>query len=159
MTWGWCAILRVLCDCCSRSFGLVDQRCDKALAGCIWCRLAIRMRQSVIEAAVDNLGRRFGRWDAIVGLNWLGRFQSGALYPLDYAVDPLVTVLLRRSVLLVFLKIGTTSHIVAQAWTASASGRGGIGHLRIYSEKRYSTYRAWYKARRGEAGRSKGMEG
>ncbi len=57
------------------------------------------------ESAVDDLGRRFGRWYTIVLVNWLARLNFGALNTLHYAVNALVAILLRWSVLLMLLQI------------------------------------------------------
>ena len=123
--------MRVLCNRCSRGFCLVDQGCDEALINCAWWGLAIDMRKSVIQSAVDNFWRRLGRWDSIVGMNGLGGFQTAALNAFDYAVDSLMTVLLGGSVLLELLKIRATSYIVAKTGTASSSGRGGFCHVEV----------------------------
>lgn len=95
-----------------------------------WWGLAIRMRQSVIKSTVNNLGWGFGRWNSTVRKNWLWRLQSAGLNPFNYTVDSLMAVLLRGSVLLMFLKIRTTSYVVSKAWTTRPSGRGRFCHLR-----------------------------
>lgn len=64
-------------------------------------------------------------------MNGLWRFQSAALYSLNYAVNPLMAVLLRGTVLLVFLKIRATSYVVAKAGTTSLCGGDSFCHFEI----------------------------
>lgn len=76
------------------------------------------------HTTLDNLWRGDGRRDSIIRLNWLGRFQSAGLNSLNDAVDALMPILLRRSILLMFLEIRSTSHIVPKRRsTCSRRGR------------------------------------
>ena len=91
--------------------------------------LAIRVRQGVIQSAIDNSWRRFRRWNAVILVDRLLRFNLGALDPLDDAVDSLMTILLRGSVLLMFLQVRATAHRSTQAWTAGPRRRLNICHV------------------------------
>jgi hypothetical protein len=66
-------------------------------------RLAIGVREGVIESAVDDRSRHLGRWDTVVGMNGLLWVNLCILDSLYYAVDSLVTILLGSPVLLDFL--------------------------------------------------------
>jgi hypothetical protein len=46
----------------------------------------------------------------------------------DYAVNSLVSVLLRGAVLLMFLQVGTASHVGAKAWAASFGWSINLSH-------------------------------
>jgi hypothetical protein len=86
------------------------------------------MRQGVVEAAVNDLWRRLRRWDSIVRVDSLWGIKFSVLNALHYAVNALVSILLRRSVLLMLLQIGTAAHIRAEAWAASFSWCINLGH-------------------------------
>lgn len=84
------------------------------------------MRQCVVEARIYDLRWGLGGWHAVVGNEGLdGRFEFRGLDPFDDAVDALVSVLLRGSVLLVFLEIGAAAHGVAEAGPRGFGGGTG----------------------------------
>jgi hypothetical protein len=65
--------------------------------------LAISVREGVIESAVDDRSRHFGRRDTVIGMKGLLWVNLCILDSLYYAVDSLVTILLGSPVLLDFL--------------------------------------------------------
>ena len=82
----------------------------------------------MIEAAVDDLGRRLGRRHAAVGANYFGSCDDRPLESFDDAVDALVAILLWWSVLLMLLQIGATAHVVPEGWPAGLCCGDCVGH-------------------------------
>jgi len=122
-TWRWGrgrrAIRRIIGDCNSRRFSLVDKCCDYAVWSGARSWLTICMIEFMVES-FDDLRRRMRRRDAIVEGN---RFRGSDVWSLDafhYAVDALVTILLcRRTILLMILQVGTASRAIAETRTIS----------------------------------------
>ena len=86
------------------------------------------MRQGVVQAAVDNFGWRLRRGDSIVRMDSLWGIKFGVLDTLNYAVDALMSILLRWSVLLMLLQIGAAAHVRAEARTVSFRRSISLGH-------------------------------
>jgi hypothetical protein len=69
------------------------------------------------------------RRHSIVRRNGSGRGRNrSSLNTLNDAIYALVSLLLRRAVLLVFLEIGATTHVRTKAGSASSSWRIVFGH-------------------------------
>ncbi len=91
------------------SFRLVEESCHHAIR-CLSCgRVAIGMGEGVIESAVNDFGRAFWGGDAFVGRRRsLGATIQG--HPLDYAVNALVAILMRRPILLMLFQVRPSPH-------------------------------------------------
>lgn len=82
----------------------------------------------MVETAVDDLGWCLGRRNAAVRADYLGGCDGRVLEAFNDAVDSLVTILLRWSVLLMLLQIGATAHVAPEGWPAGLCLGDCVGH-------------------------------
>jgi hypothetical protein len=108
---------------------LVDESRNDSISMCPNLGLTVGVRKGVVESTVHDSGRALLRWHAIVLVERFWCLDLCMLNSLDYAVDTLMPILLRGSVLLMLLQIRATAHVRSKAWAIRLGGSIDVGHI------------------------------